>query len=260
VRDRRSPDDSAQSRLDAADRRDALADARDEAANARDQDAVIRDLLLAARDVGDARSEAETLAGAADLHALVVAAKRAAESRRWSAELRACAAADREASGRDRGQAARDRRSARADRMALVDGLRAGSPGATPSVVAPELAVLDAELERCRRWNARLVVACLSSVEHDARRAAQTEALTAWAIALVKARVRSYDVIIRHQHDEFLCAMTNVPLAVARHRLGGVASASSGAVRTGFAELEPDDCTVDLVARARRDSRAAQAD
>jgi hypothetical protein len=259
VTDRCSPDDSGQSRLAAADRRDAAADARDATATERDADAVIRDLLLVARDVGDAQFEAQALAGGANLDALVVANGRAAESRCWSAELRARAAADREASGRDRRQAARDRRSALADRAALFGGPPARSQGAPPHVAAPELAVLDAELERCRRWNARLVVACLSSVENDAQRAARTEALTAWAIALVKARVRSYDVIIRHQHDEFLCAMTNVPLAVARQRLGGVSSASSGAVRTGFAELEPDDCTVELVARARRDSRGAQA-
>jgi hypothetical protein len=259
VTDRRSAEDSGQWRLDAAERRDGAADARDTAAAERDREAVIRDLMLAARDVGDAQFEAQALAGGADLHALVVAHKRAAESRCWSAELRACAAADREASGRDRRQAARDRRSASADRAAIVDELRASSDGAQLHVVAPQLAILDAELERCRRWNARLVVACLSSVENDAQRAARTEALTAWAITLVKARVRSYDVIIRHQHDEFLCAMTNVSLAVARQRLGGVASASSGAVRTGFAELEPDDCTVELVARARRDSRGAQA-
>jgi hypothetical protein len=257
VTEGRSQDDGVQARLDAADRRDAFAEARDAAATERDHAAVVRDLLMAARDVGDARFEADALAGGVDAGALAVAHRRAAESRAWSAELRACAAADREAADRDRRRAAIDRRSARIERIALVGELRSAGAQREHPQVAPEFAILDAELERCRRWNARLVVACMWSVEGEAMRAARKEALTAWAIALVKARVRSYDVIIRHQHDEFLCAMTNVSLAVARQRLGGVASASSGAVRTGFAEFEPDDCTVELVARARRDSRDA---
>ncbi len=256
--DGRSRDESVQARLDRAGRRDASAQARDEAAIERDHDAIIRDLLLAARDAGDAQFEAEALAGPAERNALLFAHKRAAESRRWSAEMRACAAADREAADRDRREAALDRRSTCVDRTALVDELQSRSQRARPDV-APEFAILDAELERCRRWNAGLVVACLSSVPNDLPSAAHGEALTALAIALVTARVRSYDVVIRHRHDELLCAMTNVPLAVARDRLGGVASASSGAVRTGFAELEPDDCTVELVARARRDSWGAEA-
>ena len=67
--------------------------------------------------------------------------------------------------------------------------------------------------------------------------------------------MRSYDLIVRLGGDEFLCAMSNMTLLEARERFSAIATAlaassETGAIRTGFAELTPDETATELIARA----------
>jgi GGDEF domain-containing protein len=74
-------------------------------------------------------------------------------------------------------------------------------------------------------------------------------------VALIKEHLRSYDLIIRLGGDEFLCAMSNMTLLDAHQRFSAIAAAHAaqpdpGSIRTGFAELTPDETATALIARA----------
>jgi len=71
----------------------------------------------------------------------------------------------------------------------------------------------------------------------------------------LRATLRSYDLIIRYGGDEFVCAISGVNLADAAQRLALVNEALAeglehGSVTFGLAELQRDDSSEDLVARA----------
>jgi GGDEF domain-containing protein len=77
-------------------------------------------------------------------------------------------------------------------------------------------------------------------------------------VALIRAHVRSYDLIVRLGGDEFLCAMSNMSLWDARERLSEVGDAlgrscKTGAIRTGFAQLMADESATELIARADKE-------
>jgi diguanylate cyclase (GGDEF)-like protein len=84
-------------------------------------------------------------------------------------------------------------------------------------------------------------------------------------VAHISAQLRPYDLTIRLGGDEFLCAMSNVTLADARARFRLIATAITpkpthdGAIRTGIAELRPDDDGAGaLIARADSELVAAR--
>ncbi len=127
------------------------------------------------------------------------------------------------------------------------------------------------ELDRCRRTAGRLVIAYVDviglktlndSEGHDAG-----DQLLQRIVALIKKHLRSYDLIIRMGGDEFVCVVSNITLDDTRARFGEIDDALAetpgpGAIRSGFAELLPDETAEDLIARAdgelvarRRDRR-----
>jgi diguanylate cyclase (GGDEF)-like protein len=74
-------------------------------------------------------------------------------------------------------------------------------------------------------------------------------------VALIKKQLRSYDLIIRMGGDEFLCVVSTITLSDARSRFSAIDEALAvasgpGAIRSGFAELRPDETAEDLIARA----------
>jgi diguanylate cyclase (GGDEF)-like protein len=74
-------------------------------------------------------------------------------------------------------------------------------------------------------------------------------------VALIKKQLRSYDLIIRMGGDEFLCVVSTISLSDARARFSAIDKALAvasgpGAIRSGFAELQPDESAEDLIARA----------
>lgn len=250
---------SAAARLQTADQRDAGAHARDLAALARDQAAGARDLAMSGLDEAfeqDADSRSGTGAPSA-----VDDRIRAARHRAQAAEQRMLAAEDRQASLADRERAARDRLQALTDRQTLAEQLAIAETDAVTGVRTrlAGLADLDRELDRCRRKGEALVVAFVDVVGlkalNDSRGHAAGDELLQRVVALIRARVRSYDLIVRLGGDEFLCALPDTALAEARGRFTEIADVlaatpAGGSIRAGLAQLEDGESGLELIARA----------
>ena len=84
-------------------------------------------------------------------------------------------------------------------------------------------------------------------------------------VAVIGEHLRPYDLIIRLGGDEFLCAMSSMSPAEARERFSAIARALAaddppGALRTGFAELTPEEGASELIARADAQLNAGRRD
>ena len=256
---------TAQRRLDVADRRDAIADTRDRAAHARDQAGAARDLAMTQLDTANERAagpraitDTEIVLRAADQR------RRAERYRAKAADHRAFAAEDRQGAAHDREQAARERGEALADREVLA---RALATAATDELTgartrAAGLADLKHEIARCRRSSGLLVVVYVDVIGlkalNDTEGHAAGDALLTLVIQVIYDHLRSYDLIIRMGGDEFVCAMSNMTMDDARRRFKEVGEALAGApqwgaIRTGFAEVTPDETSAELIARADSD-------
>lgn len=252
-------------RLDGAPARDAAARARDVVALQRDQDAVVRDLLMAGRDIGDEVDDsARMVTGAEVVMRAAATRRRAADRRVQAAEQRAYAAADREAAAADRVLAAHERDAARTDREEHARQLEIAETDALTGARsrAPGLHDLERELARCRRTGTPLVVAYVDLVGlkavNDTLGHAHGDALLIRAVTVMRSRLRPYDLVIRLGSDGFLCVMSQITPADARRRLGVIAATlaeadPASAIRTGFADLQPDDSATTLIARADRE-------
>jgi diguanylate cyclase (GGDEF)-like protein len=243
---------SAQDRVQAAVARDAAAHARDLASLARDKAAALRDREHATRDaatMGDAPADKLL--------------KRVAADRAAAAEGRARAAADREQAARDREQAGRDRAQARADRDVLLSHIKAAETDAGTGARTRDAGLheLELEIDRARRMTGVLVVAHvavagLKSLNERDGRAAGDELLSR-VVAAIRARLRSYDAIVRLGGDEFLCVLSGVTADNARARFAAVETTlgtgeNAARIDVGFAALRPDDSATDLIGRAVR--------
>lgn len=262
LRTARERERSARARVDAADQRDLVARARDLAAAARDGAADARDLAFTRYDAAYEQpggawtgSAAEMISRSAEHRA------RAARHRAQAAEHRAMAATDRQAAAEDREQAARERLQSTTDRELLAGELVIAETDALTGARtrAAGLVDLDHELERCRRTSGQLVVAYVDVVGlkavNDSMGHNAGDELLQRVVSLVRTFLRPYDLIIRLGGDEFLCAMSNMTLADARQRFSALAVAladapGAGSIRSGFAELAPDQVATELIARA----------
>lgn len=74
------------------------------------------------------------------------------------------------------------------------------------------------------------------------------------AVEMIRAHLRSYDLIIRYGGDEFLCALPDVTMAEAARRFSLVnadlKATYQASVSTGLTELAADDLLEDLIGRA----------
>jgi diguanylate cyclase (GGDEF)-like protein len=237
----------------------AAATARDEAARARDLAAAARDRLARARDdaaeVHDRATGVRPAAGGA--------APANGAVRRARATSRAQAALDREAAATDRAAAAADRRQAALDRLAagldeLTGVFRRGT-----GVLA-----LQHELDRARRCGDPLSLAMIDvdGLKHvnDADGHAAGDALVGDVARAITATLRAYDVTVRWGGDEFVCALSDTPLEVARHRVAQItrrlaARRPPASVCAGLALLHDADTLESLTARADSALYAAKA-
>jgi len=222
-------DQSAAARLLAADARDALAHVRDLAALTRDRASEARDLHKLTPPHLDGGVPA--------------------------------AAEDRHDAASDREHAAFERLHALVDREILADALAvaANDPLTGARARAAGLHELDLELDRCRRCNGRLVVAYIDVIGlkalNDSKGHAAGDALLRDVVALIKGRLRSYDLTIRVGGDEFVCAMPDMSLIDAAMRFRQVAADLAAAphgyaIRTGLAQLNAHESATELIARA----------
>jgi diguanylate cyclase (GGDEF)-like protein len=259
---------TAQGRVAAAAARDAAARERDLVASERDRVATLHDLEFAARDAtwasdGRAATDGEILSGAAWTDNPASAYRRAA------AEARARAAADRAQAAADREQAARDRARAQKDREALLRQLAIAEtdPLTGARTRGPGLADLDREVHRARRTTGQLVVAYIDVVGlkavNDTYGHAAGDELLQHAVRVIRAQLRSYDLIMRIGGDEFLCALSGTTIEDASQRFDAVKAALAAepdrrAIQVGFAMLTAEDDADALVQRADDDLRSNQ--
>jgi diguanylate cyclase (GGDEF)-like protein len=258
----RRREQTAQARLDAGAKRDATAHARDLAALARDRAADARDLALAQLDAAaEQELDARVRTGVDVLISAAGQRKRAAQDRARAAEQRVLAADDRSRAARDREEGARGRRRALADRKALTRQLAIAEtdPLTAARTRAAGLIELERELDRAQRTSGRLVVAYVDVVGlkalNDSEGHSAGDELLKGVVALIRAHLRSFDLMVRLGGDEFLCAMSNLTLPDARQRFSVIAAALAAApgyraITTGFAELTADDTVTKLIARA----------
>jgi diguanylate cyclase (GGDEF)-like protein len=126
---------------------------------------------------------------------------------------------------------------------------------------------LRREIDRARRSNGALILAFvdvdgLKAINDTHGHAAGDRALRAVAAALLGG-LRSYDLVVRHGGDEFLCGLPDTGLADAQQRLDAVARTLAEqdpgtSVSIGLAELATPDTLDALIARADADLYAVR--
>jgi diguanylate cyclase (GGDEF)-like protein len=272
LRTARQREQTAQFRLQTAGARDMIAHSRDVAALARDEAATARDRAKAERDARyEHETGARTVTGAEVLSSAGDQRRRTAEQRAQAAQDRALAAQDRQAAARDREHAARDRLDALADREILARRLAVAEtdPVTGARTRAAGLVDLDGELARCRRTGAPLVVVYVDVVGldkiNDMAGHDVGDELLQRIVTLIREHLRSYDLVIRLRHSEFLCLMSGLSVLGARRRFDAIDAALDTVpivrgIRTGFAELMPGESAVDLIRRADVDQIASRRD
>jgi diguanylate cyclase (GGDEF)-like protein len=241
-------------RAEGAATRDEVAKARDRAAEARDRAAEQLDRDLDARD-------AEWRTDSADKSASKESSprNRAAADRRRAADARRRAAADREQAAKDREHAASYRREAREEHAALLRQVAVSETDSLTGARArgPGLADLEIEINRVQRSTGQLAVAYVDvmglKAVNDTRGHRAGDALLKATVRVIRAHLRSYDVIIRVGGDEFVCVMSGATIEDARQRFDGIqadAATAGAGITFGIAALQPGDSPGDLIERA----------
>jgi len=154
----------------------------------------------------------------------------------------------------DREHAAMDRRQAlveleRAHTDELTGAYRRGAGGR----------VLQQELDRARRSGEGLVLAFVDvdglKATNDQKGHAAGDARLRDVVGAMRSKIRSYEPIVRHGGDEFLCSFAGVGMVDVRGRFDEIEAAfrdqgNSGSISVGLAELRTDDDLQDLINRA----------
>lgn len=228
-------------------RRQATARDRDEAATDRDRMAEIRDEGGRGRD-----------AHATDLQ--LPSSQPEAQLHRELEALRAQAAADRDQAADDRARAASDRAKAARERSWLEAELQAAHLDELTGAYRREMGrlAITHEIDRVRRSGGPLVVAFVDVDElktvNDRDGHAAGDRVLQSVVRAMRARLRSFDPIIRYGGDEFVCGLGGMNLAEAERRfdlIGVAIEADVGVgISVGFAELEPGDTADGLTERA----------
>jgi diguanylate cyclase (GGDEF)-like protein len=220
------------------------------AADARDLSAQGRDLAAAERDRAAKALENATSASGA---------KR--KARRRLAEVRPRAADDRDRAAADRAAAAADRANAAYDRERAATDLRHAHHDDLTGVLRREMGdvALQHELDRARRRDGRLILAFpdvdgLKSI-NDRHGHSAGDALLIGLVATIRAKLRSFDPLVRYGGDEFVCAMSGTDAVDVSERFVEIKEAlareyGGAGISVGMAELRPGATLADLVARS----------
>jgi diguanylate cyclase (GGDEF)-like protein len=251
---RRERDASTFKRLETRASRAQVADDRDSTSTARDRIATARDEQARARDREGRARDARVSGLAHDS-----SARKASILEQLDA-LSARAASDRAAAAADRARAAKDRAAAGRERAILETELRAAHMDELTGTFRRQMGrlALSHEIDRARRSDGRLVLVFIDvdglKGVNDTRGHAAGDALLRTVVDAIRNNLRSFDTIVRHGGDEFVCALGGIDLAEAERRFGFVQSAieAEGAVgiSVGMAALAPGDDVDQLTRRA----------
>jgi diguanylate cyclase (GGDEF)-like protein len=237
--------------------RDTIARERDLAAAVRDQAAEARDHQADEMDAEIDRSTAglESLQATGEAQITLQATRdreRAADDPPRSASQRREAARDRAEAARDRLSAAQDRAHAATDREAARESTGAKRRG-------PGMAAVQREIDRARRRNGLLVVAYVDLDGLQLPNGTDDQDVgddrIKQLVRVMKAHLRSDELIVRLGGDEFLCALPGATIESVGGRVEELAvrltgSSDASPVDMGLAELVADDHAFDLVNRA----------
>jgi diguanylate cyclase (GGDEF)-like protein len=182
---------------------------------------------------------------------------------------------NRSQSSRDRERAAADRQATAVDRLA-ADGDHAAAQAALSRAQLDQLTgafgrelgllMIEREINRARHGNGRLVLSFIDvnglKLVNDGRGHLAGDGLLRDVAHAVQKHLRSYDTLVRVGGDEFLCALADCTLAVARRRFQAIDATMretqvAASISVGYAELHPDD---DLETLTQRADRALYAD
>jgi diguanylate cyclase (GGDEF)-like protein len=222
-------------RLGAAHERDVTARERDVAATDRDR----------AAEALEAASVKDEVNGNAE-QALTAFRARAAEDRTRAAEDRAAASGDRESAADDRARAAIELRHAYHDDLTGALRREMGE------------VALQNEVDRARRNDDRLVLAFVDvdklKLLNDRDGHPAGDALLKGVVATIRAKLRSFDPVVRYGGDEFICALAGTDPDDAGRRFEEIQSAlasdyDDAGISVGVVELEPDESLDDLIIR-----------
>ena len=244
---REDREDASSERLSNRVPRQVTAADRHEATTDRDRMAEIRDEGGRGRD-----------AHAADLS--LESSEREAQLLHELERLRAQAEADRSRAEEDRARAAADRTKAALERARLEAELRAAHLDQLTGAYRREMGrlAITHEIDRVRRSGGSLVVAFVDVDElktvNDRDGHAAGDRVLQSVVRAMRARLRSFDPIIRYGGDEFVCGLAGTDLAEAGRRFDLIrlaieADAGVG-ISVGLAELEPGDTADRLTERA----------
>ena len=219
-----------------------------DAAHERDITARARDAAAAERDRAAEALEAATVASANGNAAQRLAALRArmADDRARAAEDRAAASHDRESAADDRARAAIELRHAYHDDLTGALRREMGE------------VALQNEVDRARRADGRLVLAFVdvdglkSLNDRNGHLAGDT--LLKGVVATIRAKLRSFDPVVRYGGDEFICALAGTDPDDAGRRFSEIQDElardyDDAGISVGVVELGPDELLDDLIVR-----------
>ncbi len=175
-------------------------------------------------------------------------------------ELAARAAVDRARAAADRERARLERADAARERARLESELRSAHLDQLTGAYRREMGrmALSHEIDRARRSDGRFVLAFvdvdrLKLVNDRDGHAAGDRVLQA-VVRLIRARLRSFDPIVRYGGDEFVCGLTGTDLAEAERRFDTIAVAiqaeTNVGISVGLAALGAGDTADQLTERA----------
>jgi len=234
-------------RVDTAAGRDATATARDEIARRRDVDAQAIDRSIAASNVPLAKK-------------LKQVRRRAAADRSRAAADRARAAGDRARAAADRDRAGQDRADAASERARLQGELNSAHLDDLTGVFRREMGrlVLTREMDRARRGDGRFVIAFvdvdgLKGINDLKGHAAGDHALQA-VVSALRSGLRSFDPIVRHGGDEFVCGLGGADLNHVARRFDAIGLSLRNdvgvGISVGLAALAAGETLDELTGRA----------
>lgn len=252
--DEKSYEDSRENRQGASFARFATRVRRQATVRDRGEAAADRDRMAEIRDEGGRGRDANAT------HLASPSSEREEELHRELEELRAQAAADRIRAADDRARAAADRAKAGREQRRMEEELQAAHLDELTGAYRREMGrlAISHEIERVRRSGGPLVVAFVDVNElktvNDRDGHAAGDLVLQTVVQAMRARLRSFDPIIRYGGDEFVCALAGTDLAEAGRRfdlIGTAIQADAGVgISVGLTELEPGDTADGMTERA----------